>query len=82
MCNQHAEDYENIIKAAKSSSVKARQLAAQLIPRFFKYFPGLSVNAVDAHLDLCEAEELGVSSFFFIRFLSFPVKLSMGSFRL
>lgn len=41
--------------------MKARQLAAQLIPRFFKYFPGLSVNAVDAHLDLCEAEELGVS---------------------
>ncbi|KAL0353018.1 UNVERIFIED_CONTAM: Apoptosis inhibitor 5-like protein API5 [Sesamum angustifolium] len=58
--SQHAEDYENIIKAAKSSSVKARQLAAQLIPRFFKYFPGLSVNAVDAHLDLCEAEELGI----------------------
>lgn len=58
--SQHAEDYENIIKAARSSSVKARQLAAQLIPRFFKYFPGLSVNAVDAHLDLCEAEELGI----------------------
>ncbi|KAG8385481.1 hypothetical protein BUALT_Bualt03G0049800 [Buddleja alternifolia] len=58
--SQHTEDYENIIKAAKSSSVKARQLAAQLIPRFFKYFPGLSVNAVDAHLDLCEAEELGI----------------------
>ncbi|XP_073140636.1 apoptosis inhibitor 5-like protein API5 [Henckelia pumila] len=58
--SQHADDYENIIKAAKSSSVKGRQLAAQLIPRFFKYFPGLSVSAVDAHLDLCEAEELGV----------------------
>ncbi|KAL8460582.1 hypothetical protein ACS0TY_032200 [Phlomoides rotata] len=58
--SQHAEDYENIIKAAESSSVKARQLAAQLIPRFFKHFPGLSVKAVDAHLDLCEAEELGI----------------------
>lgn len=55
------EDYENILKAATSSSIKARQLAAQLIPRFFKFFPGLSVSAVDAHLDLCEAEELGVS---------------------
>lgn len=54
------EDYENIMKAAKSNSVKARQLAAQLIPRFFKFFPALSVSAVDAHLDLCEAEELGV----------------------
>ncbi|KAK6149977.1 hypothetical protein DH2020_017502 [Rehmannia glutinosa] len=58
--SENAEDYENIIKAVKSSSVKARQLAAQLIPRFFKYFPALSVNAVDAHLDLCEAEELGI----------------------
>ncbi|XP_022892394.1 apoptosis inhibitor 5-like protein API5 [Olea europaea var. sylvestris] len=58
--SQNSEDYGNIIKTAKSSSVKARQLAAQLIPRFFKYFPGLSVNAVDAHLDLCEAEELGI----------------------
>lgn len=61
---QNVEDYENIIKAATSSSVKARQLAAQLIPRFFKFFPDLSVSAVDAHLDLCEAEELGVSSHF------------------
>lgn len=63
------EDYESILTAAKSSSIKARQLAAQLIPRFFKYFPSLSVSAVDAHLDLCEAEELGVSpssSFLFI----------------
>lgn len=61
---QNVEDYENIIKAATSNSVKARQLAAQLIPRFFKFFPDLSVSAVDAHLDLCEAEELGVSSYF------------------
>ncbi|XP_042025989.1 apoptosis inhibitor 5-like protein API5 isoform X2 [Salvia splendens] len=58
--SQHTEDYEHIIKAAKSSSVKSRQLAAQLIPRFFKHFPGLSVNAVHAHLDLCEAEEIGI----------------------
>ncbi|KAL3837722.1 hypothetical protein ACJIZ3_022313 [Penstemon smallii] len=58
--SQKADDYENIIKAARSSSVKSRQLAAQLIPRFFKYFPRLSVNAVDAHLDLCEAEELAI----------------------
>lgn len=56
------EDYENIMKATKSSSIKARQLAAQLIPRFFKFFPDLSGSAMDAHLDLCEAEELGVSA--------------------
>ncbi|KAJ9566006.1 hypothetical protein OSB04_001972 [Centaurea solstitialis] len=57
--SQNVEDYKSIIEAARSSSVKARQLAAQLIPRFFKFFPGLSMSAVDAHLDLCEAEELG-----------------------
>ncbi|KAM7525055.1 hypothetical protein LguiA_014957 [Lonicera macranthoides] len=58
--SQNVEDYEKIIKATTSSSIKARQLAAQLIPRFFKFFPGLSDPAVDAHLDLCEAEELGI----------------------
>ncbi|KAI3800835.1 hypothetical protein L1987_28932 [Smallanthus sonchifolius] len=58
--SQNVEDYKSIIEAARSSSVKARQLAAQLIPRFFKFFPGLSGSAVDAHLDLCEAEELGI----------------------
>ncbi|RAL44762.1 unnamed protein product [Cuscuta campestris] len=58
--SQHVGDYESILTTAKSSSVKARQLAAQLIPRFFKFFPSLSIAAVDAHLDLCEAEELGI----------------------
>ncbi|GAA0160534.1 hypothetical protein LIER_17071 [Lithospermum erythrorhizon] len=58
--SQNVEDYNNILKAAKSNSIKARQLAAQLIPRFFKFFPSLSANAIDSHLDLCEADELGV----------------------
>ncbi|KAL8192179.1 hypothetical protein R6Q57_028041 [Mikania cordata] len=58
--SQNVEDYKSIIQAARSSSVKARQLAAQLIPRFFKFFPALFGSAVDAHLDLCEAEELGI----------------------
>ncbi|XP_024987836.1 apoptosis inhibitor 5-like protein API5 isoform X1 [Cynara cardunculus var. scolymus] len=58
--SQNVDDYKNIIASATSTSIKARQLAAQLIPRFFKFFPGLSGTAVDAHLDLCEAEELGI----------------------
>ncbi|KAI3785510.1 hypothetical protein L1987_44629 [Smallanthus sonchifolius] len=41
------EDYKSIIEAARSSSVKVKQLAAQSIPRFFKFFPGLSRSAVD-----------------------------------
>ncbi|KAK9714600.1 hypothetical protein RND81_06G106300 [Saponaria officinalis] len=58
--SQNVKDYEGIIKAAKGSSTKAKQLAAQLIPRFFKLFPDLWDSAVDAHLDLCEEEDLGV----------------------
>ncbi|KAK9267135.1 hypothetical protein L1049_009554 [Liquidambar formosana] len=57
--SQNVSDYEGIIEAAKGS-IKAKQLAAQLIPRFFKFFPNLSDKAVDTHLDLCEEEELGV----------------------
>lgn len=53
------KDYKGIIEEAKSS-IKARQLAAQLIPRFFKYFPDLSGPAVECHLDLLEEEDLGV----------------------
>ncbi|XP_061363444.1 apoptosis inhibitor 5-like protein API5 isoform X2 [Gastrolobium bilobum] len=57
--SQNVKDYQGIIDAAKTS-VKAKQLAAQLIPKFFKFFPELSGPALDAHLDLLEAEELGV----------------------
>ncbi|CAA0808690.1 Apoptosis inhibitory protein 5 (API5 [Striga hermonthica] len=57
--SQNRKDYEGIIAAA-NGSVKAKQLAAQMIPRFFKYFPELSEQALDQHLDLCVDEELGV----------------------
>ncbi|XP_065877226.1 apoptosis inhibitor 5-like protein API5 [Euphorbia lathyris] len=57
--SQNVNDYQGIIDAAKTST-KAKQLAAQLIPRFFKFFPDLSSQAVDAHLDLIEEEELGI----------------------
>ncbi|XP_071736157.1 apoptosis inhibitor 5-like protein API5 [Rutidosis leptorrhynchoides] len=58
--SQNEDDYKNIIASATTTNIKARQLAAQLIPRFFKFFPSLSGTAVDAHLDLCEADELGI----------------------
>ena len=60
---QDESDYVGIISAAKGSS-KSKQLAAQLIPRFFKHFPNLSSEAINAQLDLCEEDELGVSCFF------------------
>lgn len=58
---QNVKDYKGIIEAA-GGSVKAKQLAAQLIPRFFKHFPTLYVQAIDQHFNLCEDEELGVCS--------------------
>ncbi|WJX44268.1 Apoptosis inhibitor 5 [Trifolium repens] len=57
--SQNVTDYEGIIDAAKTS-VKAKQLSAQLIPKFFKFFPEKSSSALDCHLDLVEADELGV----------------------
>ncbi|KAE8715183.1 Apoptosis inhibitory protein 5 (API5) isoform 2 [Hibiscus syriacus] len=53
------EYYEGIINSTKTS-LKAKQLAAQLIPRFFKLFPNLSSRALNAHFDLIEEEDLAV----------------------
>ncbi|CAN1283847.1 Apoptosis inhibitor 5-like protein API5 [Linum perenne] len=57
--SQNVADYQGIIDAAKIS-LKAKQLAAQLIPRFFKFFPQLSSQAVDTLLDLIEEEDIRV----------------------
>ncbi|CAI9088739.1 OLC1v1023161C2 [Oldenlandia corymbosa var. corymbosa] len=57
--SQLEKDYEYIIAAA-NGSVKAKQLAAQFIPKFFKYFPQLAEQALEQHWYLCEDEELGV----------------------
>uniref|UniRef100_A0A0D3F473 Apoptosis inhibitor 5 n=1 Tax=Oryza barthii TaxID=65489 RepID=A0A0D3F473_9ORYZ len=56
--SQHAADYEAIISAVKGQSVKAKQLAAQLIPRFFRSFPALAPRAMEAMFDLVDMEEL------------------------
>ena len=66
--SQSQPEYYGIIDTAKTN-VKTKQLAAQLIPKFYKFFPELSSDALEAHLDLVEAEELGVCvslSFFFL----------------
>lgn len=57
---KHAADYEAIIAAVKGQSVKAKQLAAQLIPRFFRSFPALATRAMSAMFDLVDMEELAV----------------------
>ena len=38
-----------------------KKLACQFIPRFFKDFPKLAEQAIDAQLDLCEDEDAVVS---------------------
>ncbi|KAG1330485.1 apoptosis inhibitor 5-like protein API5 [Cocos nucifera] len=58
--SQHVSDYEGIIKAVEGKSVKAKQLAAQLIPRFFKFFPSLALRAMTAQFDLVEEDELAI----------------------
>ncbi|PSR96386.1 Apoptosis inhibitor 5-like protein, partial [Actinidia chinensis var. chinensis] len=58
--SQHASDYEAILKLAKEGSIKVKQLSAQLIPKFFKFFPSFSQDALDRQFDLCIDEELGV----------------------
>ncbi|KAL4282736.1 hypothetical protein GQ457_16G028200 [Hibiscus cannabinus] len=57
--SESVKDYERIIDATKTS-LKAKQLAAQLIPRFFKFFPNLSSRALNAHFDLIEEEDLAI----------------------
>lgn len=56
---QHRQEYEGIIAAANGSG-KAKQLAAQLIPKFFKFFPQLAEQAIEQQWYLSEDEELGV----------------------
>ncbi|KAJ4770202.1 Apoptosis inhibitor 5 [Rhynchospora pubera] len=58
--SEHVGDYEGIIAAVKGQSVKAKQLAAQLIPRFFKHFPTLAADAMMAQFDLIEEDELAI----------------------
>ncbi|GFS36467.1 apoptosis inhibitory protein 5 [Actinidia rufa] len=62
--SQHVKDYRSIIKATdERNNIKTKQLAAQLISRFFKFFSELSDLAVDSQIDLCETEDLGISAF-------------------
>ncbi|RUS18567.1 apoptosis inhibitory protein 5-domain-containing protein [Endogone sp. FLAS-F59071] len=53
------EAFVSLIGLVHGSS-GAKRLAAQFIPKFFKFFPTLSEKAIDALLDLCEDEELVV----------------------
>ncbi|OMO65234.1 Apoptosis inhibitory 5 [Corchorus olitorius] len=61
--SQCEKEYQGIIDAStkkENSPAKVKQLAAQLIPRFFPYFPNLHGEALDGHINLLEDEELAV----------------------
>lgn len=58
---QHEAEYKEILDAIKGSA-KEKRLASQFIGKFFKYFPNLAETAIDAQLDLCEDEDIQVST--------------------
>lgn len=60
---QHEAEYLEILTAVKGSS-KEKRLASQFIARFFKHFPTLADQAIEAQLDLCEDEDVAVSLLF------------------
>lgn len=57
---QHEGAFLSILAAVKGTQAEKR-LASQFITRFFKFFPKLQENAIDAMLDLCEDEDNMVS---------------------
>lgn len=50
-------EYLEILSAVKGST-KEKRLASQFITRFFKHFPNLAAQALEAQLDLCEDEDI------------------------
>ncbi|XP_012286250.1 apoptosis inhibitor 5 [Orussus abietinus] len=56
---EHEKEYLEILTAVKGSP-KEKRLASQFIARFFKHFPKLADRAIDAHLDLCEDEDMAI----------------------
>lgn len=56
---EHEKEYMEILTAVKGTP-KEKRLASQFIARFFKHFPKLADQAIDAHLDLCEDEDIAI----------------------
>lgn len=49
------------ILVAVRGTAKEKRLASQFIARFFKHFPAMADQAIEAQLDLCEDEDIAVS---------------------
>ena len=63
---QHSDAFKVIMSGVKGEG-NAKRLASQFIARFFKHFPDLAEEAIDALFDLCEDDDVNVSklSFYF-----------------
>ncbi|RZC39308.1 apoptosis inhibitor 5, partial [Asbolus verrucosus] len=53
---QHSREYVDSIEGIKGNE-NEKMLAAQILSKFFKYFPSLQDKALNGLLDLCEDEE-------------------------
>ncbi|KAL4225441.1 Apoptosis inhibitor 5 [Mactra antiquata] len=56
---EHEEEFLYIISAVKGGPGEKR-LASQFVTRFFKYFPKLSYQAINALFDLCEDDDINI----------------------
>lgn len=56
---EHEKEFTYIIGAVKGGPGEKR-LASQFIARFFKYFPGLAPQAINAMFDLCEDDDVNI----------------------
>lgn len=64
---QHKDAYQVILDGVKGGP-KEKRLAAQFVPKFFSSFPELADAAINAQLDLCEDEDVSVSTSSYQRF--------------
>lgn len=56
---EHTTEYEEIIAGVKGGE-KEKKLASQFIAKFFKHFPTLQYQAIDALFDICEDDDMSI----------------------
>lgn len=56
---QHSQEYLEAIEGTKGDE-KEKKLAAQIISKFFKHFPSLQLQAIEAIFDICEDDETSI----------------------
>ncbi|GJQ65219.1 hypothetical protein Trydic_g7353 [Trypoxylus dichotomus] len=56
---QHSQEYLEAIEGTKGDE-KEKKLAAQIISKFFKHFPSLQSQAIEAIFDICEDDETSI----------------------